>query len=84
LETGQGVPADYRQRLLREYQRWELVNQQIASLEEEQQRRVATQSAKAMDKVRKRGPEGRRLNSGRAVSEETAYSKHSAAPRACG
>ncbi len=35
LETGQPAPGDYRQRLLREHRRWELVNQQIAELEAE-------------------------------------------------
>lgn len=53
LETGQAVPADYHQRLLREYQRWTLVNQQIAALEEEQKRRVATQATPEIAKVRK-------------------------------
>jgi len=41
LETGAGIPADYRERLLREYLRWQLANEQMAALETEQKRRVA-------------------------------------------
>lgn len=53
LESGEAVPADYRERLLREYRRWELVNGQLVELEGEQKRRVAASEAKEMEKVRK-------------------------------
>lgn len=53
LETGESVPADSRVRLLREYERWELVNRQLEELEAEQKRRVATSKLKEMEKVRK-------------------------------
>jgi transposase len=53
LETGEAAPGDYRERLLREHRRWELVQQQIAALEAEQKRRVATSRTQGMTKVHK-------------------------------
>ena len=53
LESGAEVPGDYRERMLREYRRWELVNRQAQDLEEEQKQRVRTSTAPAMTKVRK-------------------------------
>jgi transposase len=42
LETGQAIPPDHRRRLVREYRRWQLTQQQVVELELEQQRRVAS------------------------------------------
>jgi transposase len=54
LEAPVAVPADYQQRLLREHQRWQLVNEQIKSLTREQRRRVAHGPADpGQDKIRK-------------------------------
>jgi transposase len=53
LESGVQVPADYRERMLREYRRWELVNRQTLALEAEQKQRVRTSAAPEMEKVRK-------------------------------
>jgi transposase len=61
LETGEGVPTEYRDRLLREHRRWELANEQMEALETEQKRRVAARDEdaakakgdKSLAKVRK-------------------------------
>jgi transposase len=53
LESGVAVPADYRERLLREYRRWQLVNEQVVALEAEQKERVRASPAPGMEKVRK-------------------------------
>jgi transposase len=53
LESGVGIPPDYRSRLLREHERWELVNRQLRDLEAEQKRRVAAVESTGMGKVRK-------------------------------
>lgn len=53
LEAGQEVPADYRQRLLREYGRWQLVDGQIRQLEAEQKQRAAKSQDEGIGKVRK-------------------------------
>jgi len=53
LESGAAIPADYRQRLLREYERWELADKQLQELEAEQKRRVAADEEAGMTKVRK-------------------------------
>jgi transposase len=53
LESGQAVPGEFRERLLREYQRWQVVNEQIGTLEAEQRRRVRDGGNKTIDKVRK-------------------------------
>jgi transposase len=59
LETGQPVPKEYQERLLRECRRWKVVQEQIVELEAEQKWRVRTPSQtdgekeKALNKVRK-------------------------------
>ena len=49
--AGVPVPGDYRERMLREYWRWELVNRQVQDLEAEQKQRVRTSTAPAMTSV---------------------------------
>src|SRR5436190_4075417 len=53
LEMGETVPGEFRVRLLREYERWQLVHRQIEGLEAEQKRRVATSAVKGVEKVQK-------------------------------
>jgi len=53
LESGAAIPAEYRKRMLREYRRWQLANEQVVALEAEQKRRVASSKVKEMEKVRK-------------------------------
>jgi transposase len=50
LETAEQVPGEYRDRLLREYRRWEVVNDQIVELEAEQKRRVAASAEARKEK----------------------------------
>ena len=49
---GQAVPPEMQQRLLREHERWQLVDRQIRDLESERARRVRTSKDPCMDKVR--------------------------------
>jgi transposase len=49
---GQAVPPEMQQRLLREHERWQLVDRQIKDLESERARRVRTSKDPCMDKVR--------------------------------
>jgi transposase len=46
------VPPELRARILREYQRWQLVDTQIRSLEAEQVRRIRNDSTPGVDRVR--------------------------------
>jgi len=49
---GQPVPAELQQRLLREHERWQLVDRQIKDLTNERARRIRTSTDKSVDKVR--------------------------------
>jgi transposase len=49
---GQGVPPELQQRLLREHERWQLVDRQIKDLSSERGRRIRTSKDKSVDKVR--------------------------------
>jgi transposase len=49
---GQPVPPELQQRLLREYQRWQLVDRQIKDLTNERARRIRTGKEKSVYKVR--------------------------------
>ena len=53
LETGQAVPSDFQERLRREFQRWQAVDEQIKALEAEQRQRVQRREDKTIDKVRR-------------------------------
>jgi transposase len=53
LWDGQGVPAELQQRLLREYERWQLVGEQIRRLEQLRRERLRTGTSKQLDMVRK-------------------------------
>lgn len=50
---GAPVPAELQQRLLREYQRWRFVNQQIKDLEKERVQKIRTAKEEPVHKVRK-------------------------------
>lgn len=52
LWDGQAVPAELQQRLLREHERWQLVDRQIKDLENLRARRVRTSADKSVSKVR--------------------------------
>jgi transposase len=49
---GQPVPPELQQRLLREHERWQLVDRQIKDLTNERARRIRTSTDKNLDKVR--------------------------------
>jgi transposase len=49
---GQPVPAELQERLVREHERWVLVDRQIKDLENERARRVRTAKDQSVDKVR--------------------------------
>jgi transposase len=49
---GQSVPPELQQRLLREHERWLLLDRQIKDLENERARRIRTTTDKSVDKVR--------------------------------
>jgi transposase len=49
---GQPVPPELQQRLLREHERWQLVDRQIKDLSSERARRIRTSKDKTVDKVR--------------------------------
>jgi transposase len=49
---GQPVPPELQQRLLREHERWQLVDRQIKDLSSERARRIRTSKDKSVDKVR--------------------------------
>ena len=49
---GQPVPVELRQRLLREHERWQLVDRQIKDLENERARRIRTSKEERVGKVR--------------------------------
>jgi transposase len=49
---GQAVPAELQQRLLREHERWQLVDRQIKELTNERARRIRTAKDKSVDQVR--------------------------------
>jgi transposase len=49
---GQAVPTQLQQRLLREHERWQLVDQQIKDLDKERARRIRTAADASVDKVR--------------------------------
>jgi transposase len=49
---GQPVPPELQQRLLREHERWQLVDRQIKDLTNERARRIRTSEDKCVDKVR--------------------------------
>jgi transposase len=49
---GQPVPLELQQRLVREHERWQLVDRQIKDLTNERARRIRTSKDKGMDKVR--------------------------------
>ena len=53
LCDGSALGADLQQRLLREYQRWQLVNEQILGLEKERRRRIRDDQTPHVDKVRR-------------------------------
>jgi transposase len=52
LWDGQVVPAELHQRLLREHERWQLVDRQIKDLEKLRARRIRTSSDESVAKVR--------------------------------
>jgi transposase len=52
LWDGQAVPAELQQRLLREHERWQLVERQIKELQSERARRIRTSKDPAVSKVR--------------------------------
>jgi transposase len=60
------LPANLYQRLLREFERWSLVNKQINDIDTERVRRIRTDQSQHMDMVR-------RLLSLRAVGENSAW-----------
>jgi transposase len=60
------LPANLYQRLLREFERWSLVNKQIHDIDTERVRRIRTDQSPHMDMVR-------RLLSLRAVGENSAW-----------
>jgi transposase len=49
---GQPVPLELQQRLVREHERWQLVDRQIKDLTNERARRIRTPKDKSVDKVR--------------------------------
>jgi len=49
---GQPVPPELQQRLVREHERWQLVDRQIKDLTSERARRIRTSKDKTVDKVR--------------------------------
>jgi len=49
---GQPVPAELQQRLVREHERWQLVDRQVKDLNSERARRIRTAKDKSVDKVR--------------------------------
>jgi transposase len=49
---GQAVPAELQQRLVREHERWQLVDRQIKDLSNERVRRIRTSKDKSVAKVR--------------------------------
>lgn len=49
---GSAVPAELRQRLLREFERWRFVNRQIRDLENERRKRIRRQATPQTEKVR--------------------------------
>jgi transposase len=49
---GQPVPAELQRRLLREHERWQLVDRQIKDLENERARRIRTTKDQRVDQVR--------------------------------
>jgi transposase len=49
---GQPVPAELQQRLLREHERWQLVDRQIKDVTNERGRRIRTSKDQSVDKVR--------------------------------
>jgi transposase len=49
---GLAVPVELQQRLLREHERWQLVDRQIKDLTKERARRIRTSKDKSVDKVR--------------------------------
>jgi transposase len=49
---GQPVPPELQQRLVREHERWQLVDRQIKELTNERARRIRTSKDKTVDKVR--------------------------------
>jgi transposase len=49
---GQPVPPELQQRLVREYERWQLVDRQIKDLTAERARRIRTAKEKSVDQVR--------------------------------
>jgi transposase len=53
LENGQAVPSDFQERLLREFQRWQSVDEQIKALAGKQRQRVRQGGSKTIDKVRR-------------------------------
>jgi transposase len=50
---GQPVPAELQQRLVREHERWQLVDRQIKDLTNERARRIRTAKDQSVDKVRR-------------------------------
>ena len=50
--NGLAVPAELRQRLLREFERWRFVRQQIVDLEKERRQRIRRQASPQVEKVR--------------------------------
>jgi transposase len=53
LWDGTSVPTELHQRLLRELERWELLSQQIKTLEEERRQRIRDDNTPDVDKVRR-------------------------------
>ena len=52
LWDGSGVPAELAQRLLRELERWQLLGEQIRTLEDERRQRIRRDETPHVDKVR--------------------------------
>jgi transposase len=50
---GTGVPPSLRQRIIREFERWQLVGQQISELEAERAKRIREDPAPEVEKVRR-------------------------------
>jgi transposase len=53
LWDGAAVPADLQERLLREFARWQLVQEQIASVDKERSQRIRHSQEKCHDQVRR-------------------------------
>jgi transposase len=51
--NGQGVPAGLRQRILREFARWQMVNRQIRELEQQRAKKIRDDQTPHVDRIRR-------------------------------